>query len=149
MKPMDRKISRGERGVVLMEVVVALVLFVAAAAILGTALSSSLDSVDRQRRELHASNLALSLLAELQLGARNTEGGGNIIFEPPFEQWTGEVVTKPVSTEGGEASSLTQVEVVIRHKQSATVARMAQVLDLSRPGRPALEGAAASQSGAP
>ena len=55
-------------GVVLFEVILALVLFSFAAIIIANSFSSSLRSVDRMRNDLDASNLAISTLSEIELG---------------------------------------------------------------------------------
>jgi type II secretory pathway pseudopilin PulG len=120
-----------QSGVVLLEVILALVLFVAAAAILTGTMNSSLAAVERQKLSLRAETLASSLLAELQLGARPIESAGAIVFEAPFEDWSGEIVITPTETEGGEASALSLVEVVVRHTGSTTVQRQSQLLSFS------------------
>ncbi len=90
------------QGAVLLEVVLALGLFVAAAAVVSASLNASLESVDRLRLNLHAVNLAVSVLSELQLGTRAVEtGSGPQPFEPPFEQWGWEVFLTPLEGLGG------------------------------------------------
>jgi type II secretory pathway pseudopilin PulG len=123
---------RYSRGAILLEVVLALALFVAAAAVLTTALNSSLDSVQKQRRNLHASNLALSLLAELQMGARSPLSREAFALEAPFENWTAEIIATPAETEIGETNTLTRVEVVVRDRDSSMTYRVGQLLNLGR-----------------
>jgi type II secretory pathway pseudopilin PulG len=117
-------------GMILLEVILALVLFVAAAAVLTATMNSSLASVERQKLSLHAENLASSVLAEMQLGARSIESGGLIAFDPPFDDWTGQVVATPTESESGEGSELSLVEVVVRNKSSPIVRRQSQWLNL-------------------
>jgi len=116
------------RGTALLEVILALALFVTAAAIVTSGMSASTDNLDRQRRNTHAANLAATVLAEIQLGIRSTAEAGEQPFAAPFEQWTAELVVTPTETEAGEASGLLRVEVVIRHQESALVRRLAQVI---------------------
>jgi type II secretory pathway pseudopilin PulG len=127
--------TRGQQhpisGVVLLEVILALVLFVAAAAILTATMNTSMASVERQKLSLRAENLASSVLAEIQLGARPVESASAIVFEPPFDDWSGEIAVTPTETEGGSASQLSLVEVVVRHKGTPTVQRQSQLLNLS------------------
>jgi Tfp pilus assembly protein PilV len=120
------------RGAILLEVVLALVLFAAAAAVLTSALNSSLESVQRQKRELHAANLATSLLAEIQMGARTPEAREAFALDHPFEEWTAEIISSTAETSIGEGSALNRVEVVVRHKNSSTVYRLGQNLNLAR-----------------
>ena len=123
---------RLRRGAVLLEVVLALVLFVAAVTVIGTAMTSSIDGVERQRLNLHASNLAVSVLAELQLGIRSAATSGVEAFKAPFEEWTSELLLSATEDETGGSSGLTRVEVVIRHKTAPVVFRLAQVLKLDK-----------------
>jgi type II secretory pathway pseudopilin PulG len=116
------------QGSVLLEVILALVLFVAAAAVVTSAVNASLDSVDRQRLTSHAVNLASSVLAELQIGARSAALVGPEEFAAPFEGWTWELELQPMESDAGETTPLTRVEVVIRHKEPAMVYRLAQVI---------------------
>lgn len=124
------------RGAALLEVIIALALFVATAAIITSALSASLESLDRQRRSTHAANLAASVLAELQLGIRSAGAGASAQqFEPPFDNWTWEAAITPTETELGETSNLSQIEVIIRHKESSTIRRLTEVVPLDRSRR--------------
>lgn len=116
------------RGTALLEVLLALALFVVAAAIVTSGMSASTDNLDRQRRNTHAANLAATVLAEIQLGIRSTAEAGEQPFTAPFEQWTSELVVTPTETEAGEASGLLRVEVIVRHQDSALVRRLAQVI---------------------
>jgi type II secretory pathway pseudopilin PulG len=116
------------RGTALLEAILALALFVTAAAIVTSGMSASTDNLDRQRRNTHAANLAATVLAEIQLGLRSTAEAGEQPFAAPFDQWTAELVVTPTETEIGEASGLLRVEVIIRHKESTLVRRLAQVI---------------------
>ena len=118
------------RGAVLLEVLLALVLFVAAAAIITASLNASLEGLDRLKLNTHAGNLAGTVLAELQLGIRAADVSGEQAFEKPFEEWTCELARAAAETESGEASGLTQVEVIIRRKNPDLVYRQAQLLKL-------------------
>ncbi|MCX6906109.1 MAG: hypothetical protein NTW03_22045 [Verrucomicrobia bacterium] len=116
----------------LLEVVVALALFVAAAAVLTGGIHASLRSVERLRLGTHAANLAVTVLSELQMGLRSTDTAGPQPFAEPFENWTCELQTAPVESEIGEASTLTKVEVIIRHKEESVVYRLTQIVRLGR-----------------
>ena len=80
------------RGAVLLEVVLALGLFVAGATIALGGLSTATDTVDRLRRELTAVNLASSLIAEVQLGVRPLQirtGPGRGEYRLGFHPYSG------------------------------------------------------------
>ncbi len=70
------------------------------------------------------------VLAELQLGIRVADSSGEQMFEKPFEEWTWELTRTSAETESGEASGLTQIEVIIRRKNPDLVYRLAQLLKL-------------------
>ena len=132
----ERRSRRGRRphGAALMEVLIALALFVAAAAVVTGALNSALQSLERQRLSTHAVNLAASVLAELQLGIRPASGEGRRPFEAPFHDWTWELAPTSTETEPGTGVGLTRFEVIVRHSLSPTVQRLTQVLKVGRSG---------------
>lgn len=113
-----------------MEVLLALALFVAAAAVATTALNSSLESVERQKLGLHALNLASSTLAEIQLGQRPLAPQSPRPCDAPFEDWSWELAVSPLEAESSETSTASQVraEVIIRHSLRPIVQRLTQIL---------------------
>ena len=122
--------SRGSRAAVLLEVLLALILFVAAAAVVTLAFNSSVESLQRQKLSSQALNLAASVLAEIQLGIRPAALDSARPLESPFQDWTWETALTPTETVGGGLTGLTRIEVVIRHQKSSTVQRLAQVVRL-------------------
>jgi hypothetical protein len=119
--------ARNEAGAVLLEVVLSLLLFVAAVAVVSSALNASMNSVERQRLAMHAANLAATVHAEIDLGIRTTESPGPEAFEAPFENWTCEIAQGNLAeTESAESNALTRIEVVIRNTNSPNVFRLAQ-----------------------
>lgn len=132
LKGSKRERLSTSRGSVLLEVILALVLFVAAAAVVTSAVNASMDSVDRQRLTTHAVNLASSVLAELRIGARSAAIAGPEEFEAPFEGWSWELVLQPLESDTSGSIPLTQVEVVIRHLDPPLVYRLAEVIRLGK-----------------
>ena len=127
-----RRRAHDRAGAVLLEVILALVLFLGAATIIGTALNSSATGVERLRRSVHAADLATSALSELQIGTRSLAMSGPEPFEPPFDTWMCEVLTVPIEQrEETKSSSLLQVEVVVRDTESDFVYRLCQTMPLS------------------
>ena len=112
----------------MLEVVLALVLFVAAASILSSGLSSSLDALERLRLNTHAVDLAVSVFSELQLGTKSPGLSGPQRFEEPLTAWTWELVSQPLPNQVDEASAFRSMEVIIRHDEPAMVYRLTQVL---------------------
>jgi len=117
------------RAGVLLEVVLALVLFAAAAVIIGGGLNASVNSAARLRLQAHAADLAVTVMSELQMGVRSVGQPGPEPFAAPFTNWTWQVTSARLES-GPGAASFSNVEVVIRHSESALVHRLAQVLDL-------------------
>ncbi len=117
---------------VLMEVLLALALFVGAAAVATSALNSALESLERQKLGLHALNLASSTLAEVQLGIRPLAPQSVQPLPAPFQDWAWELVLAPLESENSEAagaaSGLVRTEVIIRHSTKPIVQRLSQVL---------------------
>ncbi len=120
-----------ERGAVLLEVILALVLFVAAATIISAGLNASLNSVERLRLSTHAANLATSVLSELQMGIKTTALSGPQPFQAPFEEWTWEVLAGSGESEFAEPASTKKVEVIVRHGEPPMVYRLTQMLQLA------------------
>jgi type II secretory pathway pseudopilin PulG len=118
----------------LLEVVLALALFVAASTVITSALSASVDETERLRLNAHASNLAATILSEMQMGLQAVESSGPNAFEAPFAEWTWEAVVEPATdatggTSGtGGAGTLQKVEVVIRRQSPLIVCRLTQFL---------------------
>lgn len=118
---------RTSRASVLLEVVLALTLFVAAAAVVGSALQAAIDGEERLRLGVHADNLAASVVAELEAGLRSPAVLGPAPFDPPFTNWTWQII--PPSAEAPGAPH----EVVVRHIDPEVVRRLAQVLATPSP----------------
>jgi len=116
------------KGAVLLEVVLALVLFVAAASIITVGMNTSVESLERLRLNTHALNLAASVLAEVQMGVLPADANGPVEFDLPFENWTWEIQSESVQGEIGDTNPLTRVEVVIRHIEKPIVHRLTQIM---------------------
>ena len=115
-------------GVVLFEVILALVLFSFAAIIIANSFSSSLRSVDRMRNDLDASNLAISTLSEIELGIKPIETSPPTEFEEPFEKWTWQIeITKP-NEDLDMGGGLTLVEVIIINEDLGRETRIARMI---------------------
>jgi type II secretion system protein I len=118
------------RGAVLLEVLLSLMLFAVTAAIITSSMNASMDGLERLKQNTHAANLAATTFAELELGLRPVEASGEQAFEKPFDGWTYELARLGAENESGAASELTQIEVILRHKDSGLVYRQMQWLKL-------------------
>ena len=126
--------GRNARGSVLLEVVLALVLFAAAATVIGIALNSAIGSVERLRLGAQAADLSVTVFSELQLGIRSP-AGAPAAAETGTNTWAVEIVAQPWGGGDADSSMLTDVEVVLRH-ESGFVHRARRVLKLksAQPG---------------
>lgn len=127
----------GQEGSVLLEVVLALALFVAAAAVIGGALHYSLLEVERLRLNVHAGNLAVTVMSELQLGLRAIETASPEAFEPPFEMWSFEIEVEPADAALEVDYPLRRVEVAVRHLERPVVRRLVRWLPAQSDPSPA------------
>jgi type II secretory pathway pseudopilin PulG len=119
----------GQRcGSVLLEVLLALTLFAAAATVIGIGLKASIDGAERLRMSTHAGNLAVTVISELQIGIRSLADTGPEAFGPPFDGWVWEVAATPWGGSETKGERLTRVEVIVRHEPTAFVYRLAQVI---------------------
>ena len=111
----------------LLEVVLSLLLFVAAVAVVSSALNASMETMQRQRFSMHAANLAATMHAEIDMGLRGTDAGGPEPFEKPFEGWTWQIAQRMPGEAGSEGGGLASVEVIVRNTNSPAVYRLAQL----------------------
>ena len=124
-------------GSVLLEVVLAIVLFAAAAAVVGMGLKASIDGAQRLRLSTHAGNLAVTVISELQMELRSLADTGPEAFGPPFEGWVWEVEALPwgqgqtENTLATSVATLMRVEVTVRYEPEGFVHRLAQVIDVA------------------
>lgn len=113
---------------VLLEVVLALVLIAAAAAVIGGGLSVSIDRVQLLKLNAHASDLAISVISELQMGTKVLSQEGPEAFEAPFEGWTWETVSEVADEKVRDTGRTKKVEVIIRHEDPPLVHRLCQMI---------------------
>lgn len=117
-------------GSVLLEVILAVVLFAAAASVVGIGLKAAMDGAERLRMNTHAGNLAVTVISELQMGVRSLADTGPEAFGPPFEGWVWEIAAMPWTQTEATAENLTHVEVIVRHEPTEFVHRLAQVVQI-------------------
>ena len=125
--------GRAFSGAILFEVVLALALFVFAAAVISGGFSTALKSVERMRTELDASNLAISTLAEIELNLKPMTTSPPAEFEPPMERWTWQVEVTEPSEDLDMSGGLTLVEVIVRNEEQEWETRFARMIRVSMP----------------
>lgn len=108
------RFHRAESAVVLLEVILALALFAATAAIVTGGINSSVNAVERMRFSVHAGNLAATVISEIKLGDRPALMLEPEPFDEPFTNWTCQILAGS-GDEPGSPTPFQQVEVVIRN----------------------------------
>ena len=127
------KAKRTTTGAILFEVVLALALFVFAAAVISGGFSTALKSVERMRAELDASNLAISTLAEIELNLKPMTTSPPAEFEPPMERWTWQVEVTEPSEDLDMSGGLALVGVIVRNEEQEWETRFARMIRASMP----------------
>ena len=117
------------RAAILLEVVLSLSLFVLAGVMVLTALGASRDAVDIVRREIHGENLALSVLADLDMGQidlatlEESPYGFSDDEEDPFAGWTWEISSQPLDL-SSDLPPEQRLTIVIRDPQGRRAMRI-------------------------
>ena len=111
-------------AVVLLEVLLALTLFVVAAVVVGSVQHGALRAVDNMRLEMQAANLAQTVLADLAAGRIELADTPPTPYEEGDETWTYEIITQALD----DAENLKRVTVVARNEDpsSACACRLTQ-----------------------
>ena len=123
--------ERSRAASVLLEVVLALALFIGAATVISAGISASVDAVHRVRLQTHAANLAISIMSELKIGARPLAAVGPENLEVPFDAWLYRVNLNASDTAVSESDSTRTVEVIVWHTQENVVHRVTQLFRAS------------------
>ena len=123
--------ERARAASVLLEVVLALALFIGAATVISAGISASVDAVHRVRLQTHAANLAISIMSELKIGARPLAAVGPENLETPFDAWLYRVNLNASDTAVSETDSTRAVEVIVWHTEENVVHRVTQLFRAS------------------
>ena len=118
----------------LLEVIFALSLFAAAAAVIAGSFSACARSVGRLRIQAVADNLAVTLLSEMQLGFVPPVDDGPTDYPEPYKDWSWEIVTSDVDDViDAEGPVMMRIEIIIRHAGGECTRRLRYLVpDMSR-----------------
>lgn len=122
------EVPQPQRGAVLLEVLLALGLFVFTAAVVSSGLNAAVERTLRLRAQTHALDLAVSVLSEIQMGVRLPQPAGPEPFEDPFEEWTWEIAAVPYTFGTEDSVGLQQITVVVRGEAPPTVQRLTEIV---------------------
>jgi type II secretion system protein I len=119
------------RGIALLEVVLALSIFVGIAiAVLG-GMSVCIRSAGDLRLQAMAADLAVSVISEIEMGVTPAADDGPTAFEKPYEAWTWRTALASGPTTGLESADLTQIEVEIRNPAAGFTYRLYEMVPSS------------------
>jgi len=119
---------RFPRGAVLLEVVLALALFVSGALVVLAGLNSALRTARRVQFEARAADLAVTLLSEIQIGVATLENAGPTAYEEPeLAGWSWQVATAD-EEQLTDGPPFKRVQVVIRSPDGFSC-RLAQTVE--------------------
>lgn len=117
-----------EGGAVLLEVVLALGLFVFAAAVITSSLNVVVQRTLRLRSQTHALDLAASVLAEIEMGMRRPQSAGPEPFEAPYAEWNWQILASAETVGTATRPGLQQVTVIVRQESGPIVQRLGALL---------------------
>ena len=118
----------GRRAAVLLEIVLALTIFVGMAMTVLAGLSTSVHSARNLGLQTRAADLAVTLFSQMELGLVAAEDAGPEAYEDEaLADWTWQVTVQPMAGELPELE-LTAAEVTIRHTPSGYTFRLSRLL---------------------
>jgi hypothetical protein len=115
------------RAAVLLEVILALVLFFSGGAVILGSLGSSINALQRVRLEAQGVDLGATLLSEIQMGLVDVADAGPEDYEDEsLAGWGWQIVTSPSDRTGLDVR-LTRVEIIIFNKTHGYTYRLAHL----------------------
>jgi type II secretion system protein I len=122
------------RGIALLEVVLALALFVGMAMAVISGMTVCIRSAGLLREEAQAADFAVTVLSEIELGVTPAADAPATAFEKPYEEWTWQTTLTPGAPTVPEGIELSQVEIIVRHVPTGYTYRL---YNLAPPAAPA------------
>jgi hypothetical protein len=123
----------GRRGSALLEVVLALTLFVGIAYAILAGLAVSVRSATELRQEAQAADLAVTILSEIEMGITPAADAGPTPFDKPFDAWTWQTVFTPGPATGIEGADLSQLQILVSNAGKAYTYRLCESMPASGP----------------
>jgi len=121
--------SRADAGTILLEVIIALVLFLTAAAVVFSGLSASYTALKRANLSASAADLAVTKLSEIQMGLVDlTSSGPNSYEEEELAGWSWQVVAEPAQSDVLFEPRQVRLEIVIAHEDPAYACRLVHLV---------------------
>ena len=119
-------------GVVLLEVIFALALFVGGASVILGGLSSSVQSAMRLQAEAVADDLVVTLTSEIRMQLVPIADDGPNEYDEPYLGWTWEIVISEfqdvIDTEGPQ---MTRVEIIVSNQDAGCKRRLTLLMPVA------------------
>ncbi len=125
----SRRAAHARRGAVLLEVVLAMVIFAGASAVLLSGLSAANAAAQRVERRGTGADLAVTVMSEVQIGLIDRTDAGPEHFEEglgPID-WTWQLSIAPAGDEN--TTGLDRVRVVVRDGSGRIAGRLTRWLE--------------------
>jgi hypothetical protein len=114
-------------GIILLEVILSLALFVSAAGVAIGAFNWSAQACGQMRLEAKAADLAVSVLSEIQMGLLPVGDSPAKNFQEPMQNWTWQVVTTTLQDDTMGPQSK-QVEIIVNNTQENYTYHLVEVM---------------------
>jgi len=148
--PSAMRSSSPRSGVVLLEVVLAMSLFFAAAMVILAGMNASLRGIQRVQLEARAQDLAVTALSEVQMGLVPLTSDGPTQYEDAaLTGWTRQIVVEPYEERqlGLELPAFHRVEVAIRYEPTGYSTSLTILLPDEQPAAAGLGSTTPSPTG--
>jgi type II secretory pathway pseudopilin PulG len=121
----------GRRGIALLEVVLAVTIFVGLAVAILSGLGLSIRSAGTLRQQAQATDLAVTVLSEIQLGTIQAADGSPTAFDPPFADWTWQTVLGTAELTEIGVTDVQPIQIVIKNTATGYAYRMYELVPVA------------------
>ena len=120
----------------LLEVVLSMAIFVAIASVTLLSLDQCIRAANRLRLEAQASDLAVTLLSDIQMGQLDPVDFGPEALDEPLQEWTWQVVTRD-DLVAPDLVPMREVQIIVSNPDRAFTYRLAHLVPLPGTEQPA------------
>ena len=135
------------RGIVLLEVVIAMAMFFSAAAIILGGLSQSGRAMMRLKIEAQAADLAVTKLSEVQMRIVPLVSDGPTAYLDPMQDWSWQLVVESLDNPSMDLPEFKRLVVIITHAPTHFTYRLQEIMSDAASGDGAADSSGASAGG--
>lgn len=114
-------------GAVLLEVIIALAIFISAAAVMVGATTASVNAARKLRLEAQAADLAVTQMSQIQMGVYPPASDGPTPFEDPLKDWSWQIVADTPENPPQGLPEFKRVQVVITYTPTGFSYRLTEL----------------------